>query len=106
MYNQDVFLFKGDGRSGEESSRGSSGCCLVQGCSRHSWWIKGQLSALANDSPNCDVETPSWIQVMVEVNTTKEDSFHYDPLWDEPVVTVREADYKDWVEEVEELKGE
>lgn len=45
-------------------------------------------------------------KVMVEVNTTKEDSFHYDPLWDEPVVTVREADYKDWVEEVEELKGE
>lgn len=41
MYNQYVFVPKGDGRSGEESSRGSSGCCLVQGCSRHSWWIKG-----------------------------------------------------------------
>ena len=42
----------------------------------------------------------------MEVNTTKEESFHYDPLWDEPVVTVREADYKDWVEGAEVLDGE
>ena len=42
----------------------------------------------------------------MKVNTTKEESFHYDPLWDEPVVTVSEADYKDWVEEVVELEGE
>ena len=41
------------------------------------------------------------MQVMVEVDTTKEASFLYDPIWDEPLVTVKEADYKDWVEEVE-----
>lgn len=41
------------------------------------------------------------LQVMVEVNTTKEDSFFYDPLWDEPVVKVMEADYMDGVEEDE-----
>ena len=41
------------------------------------------------------------MQVMVEVDTTKEESFLYDPIWDEPLVTVKEADYKDWVEEVE-----
>ena len=40
-------------------------------------------------------------QVMVEVNTTKEDSFFYDPLWDEPVVKVMEADYMDGVDELE-----
>jgi len=45
-------------------------------------------------------------KVMVEVNTTKEESFHYDPLWDEPAVTVREADYKDWVEEAEASDAE
>ena len=38
---------------------------------------------------------------MVEVNTTKEDSFFYDPLWDEPVVKVMEADYMDGVDELE-----
>ena len=37
------------------------------------------------------------LQVMVEVNTTKEDSFFYDPLWDEPVVKVMEADYMDGI---------
>ena len=41
------------------------------------------------------------LQVMVEVNTTKEDSFFYDPLRDEPVVKVMEADYMDGVEEDE-----
>ena len=38
---------------------------------------------------------------MVEVNTTKEDSFFYDPLWDEPVVKVMEADYMDGVDDIE-----
>ena len=37
------------------------------------------------------------LQVMVEVDTTKEDSFFYDPLWDEPVVKVMEADYMDGI---------
>jgi len=32
-------------------------------------------------------------KVGVEINTTKSDSFFYDPLWEDPVVTVKEADY-------------
>ena len=32
-------------------------------------------------------------KVCVEINTTKSDAFLYDPLWDDPVVTVQEADY-------------
>jgi len=38
-------------------------------------------------------------KVGVEINTTKEDAFFYDPLWENPVVTVQEADYL--VKEVE-----
>ena len=32
-------------------------------------------------------------KVGVEINTTKEEAFFYDPLWENPVVTVQEADY-------------
>ena len=31
-------------------------------------------------------------KVTVEVNTTKKDSFFYDPTWDEPEVVVNEID--------------
>ena len=31
-------------RGGEESSGRSSGCCLVQGCTCDSWWIKGKAT--------------------------------------------------------------
>jgi len=33
-------------------------------------------------------------RVGVEINTIKSDSFFYDPLWEDPVVNVKEADYE------------
>jgi hypothetical protein len=32
-------------------------------------------------------------KVMVEIDTTKVDSFFYDPTWDTPLIEVEEADY-------------
>ncbi len=32
-------------------------------------------------------------KVTVEIDTTKAESFFYDPTWDTPVVQVQEADY-------------
>ena len=32
-------------------------------------------------------------KVGVEINTTKSDAFFYDPLWENPVVTVQDVDY-------------
>ena len=32
-------------------------------------------------------------KVTAEINTTKSDSFFYDPLWENPAVTVNEIDY-------------
>ena len=47
-------------------------------------------------------------QVDVEINTVKEDSFYYEELWEEPVVVVGEADYKEYQEreKVEEEEWE
>jgi len=33
-------------------------------------------------------------RVMVEINTTKKDAFYYDPLWEEAMIKVTEADYE------------
>ena len=34
-------------------------------------------------------------RVSVEINTTKEDNFFYDPTWDEPEIEVNDIDYQD-----------
>ena len=37
-------------------------------------------------------------KVQVQINTTKTDKFFYNPIWDEPVITVNEVDYSDSTE--------
>jgi hypothetical protein len=42
-------------------------------------------------------------KVQVQINTTKEDQFLYNPVWDEPVVSVSEVEYTQDAENEDEV---